>query len=91
MFTGLCIQWGAIGDVGVIINTMGGNNDTVIGGTVPQRIHSCLASLDQFLNQNNPVVSSFVLAEKKKKVQDSAVNQSVDVLAKIANILGKYF
>jgi fatty acid synthase len=55
---GLAIQWGAIGDVGVVLETMG-TNDTVIGGTLPQRINSCLAVLDQFLNQLQPVVSSF--------------------------------
>jgi hypothetical protein len=43
-------EWGAIGDVGVVLETMG-TNDTVIGGSLPQRINSCLAVLDQFLNQ----------------------------------------
>ena len=55
-FPGLAIQWGAIGDVGVVLDTMG-NNDTVVGGTLPQRITSCLSSLDTFLNQQHPVCS----------------------------------
>ncbi|MEQ2206927.1 hypothetical protein XENOCAPTIV_004875, partial [Xenoophorus captivus] len=60
---GLAVQWGAIGDVGVVLETMGGN-DTVIGGTLPQRITSCLEVLDFFLHQQQPVMSSFVLAER---------------------------
>ncbi|KAA8581129.1 hypothetical protein FQN60_002710 [Etheostoma spectabile] len=60
---GLAVQWGAIGDVGVVLETMGGN-DAVIGGTLPQRITSCLEVLDLFLCQQQPVMSSFVLAER---------------------------
>ncbi|GFU38618.1 fatty acid synthase [Nephila pilipes] len=55
---GLAIQWGAIGDVGLIQDTMG--SDVVIGGTVPQTIRSCLSVLDKFLQQNHPVVLSCV-------------------------------
>ncbi|XP_013778686.1 fatty acid synthase-like [Limulus polyphemus] len=62
-YPALAVQWGAIGDVGLVQETMGGN-DTVIGGTIPQRIVSCLAILDQFLQQSCPVVSSIVRAEQ---------------------------
>ncbi|KAL1471047.1 hypothetical protein MTO96_040149 [Rhipicephalus appendiculatus] len=55
---GLAIQWGAIGDVGVVHDTMG--NDVVVGGSVPQRIASCMEVMDCFLSQKHPVVSSFV-------------------------------
>jgi hypothetical protein len=82
---GLAIQWGAIGDVGVVLETMG-TNDTVIGGTLPQRINSCLAVLDQFLNQSQPVVSSFVPAEKQQAGGSSKSSQgNVDSL--LENIL----
>uniref|UniRef100_A0A8C7CZE9 Fatty acid synthase n=1 Tax=Oncorhynchus kisutch TaxID=8019 RepID=A0A8C7CZE9_ONCKI len=60
---GLAVQWGAIGDVGVVLETMGGN-DVVVGGTLPQRITSCLEVLDRFLCERRPVMSSFVLAER---------------------------
>lgn len=56
---GMAIQWGAIGDVGVVIDTLGDNN-TVIGGTLPQRMHSCLQALDILLQADTPVVASFV-------------------------------
>ena len=84
---GLSIQWGVIGDVGIVLDS-NGNNDTVIGGTLPQRITSCLGALDQFLNQSHPVVSSFVLAKKKSK---SSSDQSDNtILETIAHILGTF-
>lgn len=81
---GLAIQWGAIGDVGLILETMGGN-DTEVGGTLPQRMSSCLSTMDLFLQQPNAVVSSMVLAEKRKGAGDG--NQ-VSLTDAVANILG---
>jgi fatty acid synthase len=83
---GLAVQWGAIGDVGLILESMG-DNDTVIGGTLPQRISSCLAVLDTFLSQGHPVMSSFVQAEKKTKSADDGGSKT-DLVQSIANILG---
>lgn len=81
----LAIQWGAIGDVGIILDSMG-DNDTVIGGTLPQRMTSCLDTMDTFLTQTHPVMSSIVLAEKKKKNSDASGKG--DLVQSIANILG---
>merc|ERR1711934_1263479 len=83
---GLAVQWGAIGDVGIILDSMG-DNDTVIGGTLPQRMSSCLATLDTFLTQTHPVMSSFVLADKKTKASGDQGNKA-DLVQSIANILG---
>ncbi|CAG0925915.1 unnamed protein product, partial [Notodromas monacha] len=47
-FPGLAIQWGAIGDVGVVLDLLG-DNETIVGGTVPQRILSCLQALESLL------------------------------------------
>ncbi|XP_059765124.1 fatty acid synthase [Balaenoptera ricei] len=83
---GLAVQWGAIGDVGVVLETMG-TNDTVIGGTLPQRIISCMEVLDLFLNQPHPVLSSFVLAEKKAAAHGDGGSQQ-DLVKAVAHILG---
>ncbi|KAK9701631.1 Phosphopantetheine attachment site [Popillia japonica] len=80
---GLAIQWGAIGDVGLILETMGGN-DTEVGGTLPQRMSSCLATMDIFLQQPAPVVASMVLAEKRKTTNSNQVS----LIDAVANILG---
>uniref|UniRef100_A0A8C2CHT2 Fatty acid synthase n=1 Tax=Cyprinus carpio TaxID=7962 RepID=A0A8C2CHT2_CYPCA len=83
---GLAIQWGAIGDVGVVLETMGGN-DAVIGGTLPQRMSSCLEVLDRFLCQRRPVMSSFVLAEKVVVAKGEGSGQR-DLVEAVAHILG---
>ncbi|XP_025783452.1 fatty acid synthase [Puma concolor] len=83
---GLAIQWGAIGDVGIVLESMG-SNDTVIGGTLPQRIASCLEVLDLFLNQPHPVLSSFVLAEKKATAHNDSSGRQ-DPMEAVAHILG---
>lgn len=83
---GLAVQWGSIGDVGVVIETLG-DNDSVIGGTRPQRIASCLEVLDAFLGQPHPVLSSFVLAEKKAAARGDGDGQR-DLVKAVAHILG---
>uniref|UniRef100_A0A674ETQ4 Fatty acid synthase n=1 Tax=Salmo trutta TaxID=8032 RepID=A0A674ETQ4_SALTR len=82
---GLAVQWGAIGDVGVVLETMGGN-DVVVGGTLPQRITSCLEVLDRFLCERRPVMSSFVLAERSV-VKSEGTGQR-DLVEAVAHILG---
>ncbi|WKY15735.1 hypothetical protein Q1695_000877 [Nippostrongylus brasiliensis] len=82
-FPGIAIQWGAIGDVGVILENMGDNN-TVVGGTLPQRMPSCLASLDLFLSWNHPIVSSYIKADMGQKKASGGGN----LLQTIAHILG---
>ncbi|XP_034937434.1 fatty acid synthase [Chelonus insularis] len=81
---GLAIQWGAVGDVGLVLETMG-NNDTEVGGTLPQRMSSCLATMDVFLQQPHPVLASTVLVDRhKNKDGDSRVS----LLEAVGNILG---
>lgn len=87
LLAGLAVQWGAIGDVGIVLEAMG-TNDTVIGGTLPQRIASCMEVLDLFLNQPYAVLSSFVLAEKKAVAQGDGEAQR-DLVKAVAHILGE--
>lgn len=82
---GLAIQWGAIGDVGVVQDHMGGN-ETVVGGTLPQRIVSCLNAMDTFLLQQKPTVASLVLADKGGKKDGSG--KKVSLVEAVAHILG---
>ncbi|KAF2886168.1 hypothetical protein ILUMI_20005 [Ignelater luminosus] len=81
---GLAIQWGAIGDVGIVFETMVGN-DVEVMGTLPQRMPSCLATLDTFLRQSHAVESSLVLAEESKSARAAS---DISVVNAVANILG---
>ncbi|XP_068150522.1 fatty acid synthase [Drosophila tropicalis] len=82
-YPGTAIQWGAIGDTGLIMEHMG-NNDTVVGGTLPQRMNSCLDTIDFFLQQPHPVLASMVVAEKRKAEQSNRLS----LISTIANIMG---
>ena len=80
---GLSIQWGAIGDTGLVLENLG-DNDTVIGGTLPQRMASCLQTMDLFMQQPHAVLASMVIAEKRK----ADATGGVSLISCIANILG---
>lgn len=77
------IQWGAIGDTGLVIENLG-DNETIIGGTLPQRMTSCLQTMDLFMQQPHAVLASMVVAEKRKS--DSSSN--VSLVGCVVNILG---
>lgn len=82
-YHGLCIQWGAIGDVGVVAEQFGGN-DVVIDHTLPQRIPSCLDALDRLMQAEHAVVSSSVRVDNSK--QSSAGKSGL--FAQICHVLG---
>lgn len=59
------IQWGAVGEVGLVADMAEDKLDMEIGGTLQQRISSCLSELDTLLTTDDPIVSSMVVAEKR--------------------------
>ncbi|KAL1466283.1 hypothetical protein MTO96_042846 [Rhipicephalus appendiculatus] len=61
-------------------------DDATIAGTVPQRISSCIALMDLFLNQNHAVVSSCVKADATTEVN----RNKGGVMEVIARILGTF-
>ncbi|XP_052751948.1 fatty acid synthase-like [Galleria mellonella] len=80
----LAIQWGAIGDVGLVADMQYEDVQLEIGGTLQQRISSCLLALDKFLKQDEPIVSSMVVAEKK--AGSSNCGNIVEAVAQIMGI-----
>nr|XP_019551378.2 fatty acid synthase-like [Aedes albopictus] len=62
---GKAIQWGAIGEVGIVADMAEDRLDMEIGGTLQQRISSCLQELDRLLLSVDPIVGSMVVAEKR--------------------------
>lgn len=81
----LAIQWGSIGDVGIYAETMD-NKIFDVPDVVPQRLISCLETIDYFLQQPYPVVASTVLAEKQKSANND--NKVDHIIQNVANILG---
>ena len=93
----LAIQWGAIGDVGLIAE-----NDIVVGGTVPQRIVSCLKTLEHLMLKSTETLtmrdtaiwSTFVPAERiaYQPITGGAAAQintpTKNLVEIIANIIG---
>lgn len=65
-----------------------GNSSASIGGTLPQRMSSCLSTLDHFLWQPHAVLSSFVLAESTRGKADAA-SSSASLRDIVAHILGE--
>ncbi|KAH7949673.1 hypothetical protein HPB49_013646 [Dermacentor silvarum] len=80
---GLAIQWGPIGDVGVVHDVMGA--DVTVAGLMPQPINSCLAVLDYFLSQNHPVVSCFVKSSPSSTLDN---RDKRDLAQSVLHILG---
>ncbi|XP_020292481.1 fatty acid synthase-like [Pseudomyrmex gracilis] len=76
---GMAIQWGAIGDVGLVADMQQNNKELVISGTLQQRISSCLESLNNFLMQNRPIVSSMIVATRSK-VSGDIVHVVMDIM-----------
>ncbi|CAD6237321.1 GSCOCG00002249001-RA-CDS, partial [Cotesia congregata] len=79
----LAVQWGAVGDVGLVADMQEDNKELVIGGTLQQKITSCLQELNNFLMQSNPIVSSMVVAEKR-----AGTNGPLNVVETVLNIMG---
>lgn len=60
------LKQGAVGEVGLVADMAEDRIDMEIGGTLQQRISSCLAELDSLLtSDDDPVVASMVVAEKR--------------------------
>lgn len=72
------------GEVGLIVETMGGD-ESEVGGTVPQRIASCMTALGALLARPHAVAASMVLADKRR----APAAPSHDLLYAVANILGE--
>ncbi|XP_072750344.1 fatty acid synthase-like [Anoplolepis gracilipes] len=80
---GLAVQWGAVGDVGLVADMQEDDKEMVIGGTLQQKISSCIEKLEEFLLQEQPVVASMVVAEKR-----SDAFGACNIVETVANIMG---
>nr|XP_045622655.1 fatty acid synthase-like [Procambarus clarkii] len=80
---GVAVQWGGIGEVGILANTLG---NVEVGGTKPQSVRSVLESLDVLLLSGSSIVSSLCLATRNSTKADASGGASL--VKSVANILG---
>ncbi|XP_053662286.1 fatty acid synthase-like [Anopheles marshallii] len=81
---GKAIQWGAIGEVGIVADMQEDKIDMEIGGTLQQRLSSCIQVLDQLLTSSEPLVASMVVAEKRSS--SGGAKNIVEAVMNIMNI-----
>ncbi|CAG9806916.1 unnamed protein product [Chironomus riparius] len=77
------IQWGAIGEVGIVAELQEDNIEMEIGGTLLQRISSCIDELDTLMTAKSTVVSSMVVAEKrvKRSGKGGVINMLMNIMS----------
>ncbi|XP_077295535.1 fatty acid synthase-like [Arctopsyche grandis] len=81
----LAVEWGAVGEVGLVADMQEDHRELEIGGTLQQKISNCLRVLDQFLiHRKYPVLCSMVVAEKK--AGGSGCGTLVDTVSTIMGI-----
>ncbi|XP_055593802.1 fatty acid synthase-like [Uranotaenia lowii] len=74
------IQWGAVGDVGLVADMAEDKIDMEIGGTLQQRITSCLREMDYLLTSEYPLVASMVVAEKRLGTSKNAIEAVMNIM-----------
>ena len=89
--SGLAIQWGLIGEVGLVLDIHGMyKKDVKVAGTEPQSIRSCLSTLDQFLCEPHAVLSCFVPA-RESLTHRTGRSEKTSLREVVARILGSYY
>lgn len=83
---GKAIQWGAIGEVGLVYEMVNGNADVEIVGTLPQRIESCLCALDTLLKSPQAIVSSLVVPDKSNDLNPDSKLSLIKSIMKVMGI-----
>lgn len=81
---GKAIQWGAIGDVGMLADYQLKFLGKGIGGMLPQGITSCLDTLDILLTSPEPIVCSMIVDDKQ--MTDAKKGNVVDLILSIMGI-----
>lgn len=81
--SGKAIQWGAVGEVGLVSELTNYRLDIEIAGTLQQPISSCLSELDILLSSPEPIVQCMITADTTIK---SSKNSSI--IDSVMNIMG---
>ncbi|KAJ6642503.1 Fatty acid synthase [Pseudolycoriella hygida] len=80
---GKTIQWGAIGDVGMLRALYENNVRVGLRGILPKRMDSCLHALDELLKHSEPTVACTQMALKKHQT-----TKKLNLLESLCQIVG---
>ncbi|XP_072399714.1 fatty acid synthase-like [Diabrotica undecimpunctata] len=80
----LAIQWGPIGEVGVLQKL--GAEEKELLGLLPQKIESCLNSLERLMLDTHTIVSSVVPGKKHDKASMETTKKPIEAVAHILGI-----
>lgn len=83
---GKAIQWGAIGEVGLVAEMAQDKIDIEVAGTLQQRISSCLNVLDILMTSTQAIVSSIVVADKNNG--DVTHDDQLTLIKSVMKIMG---
>lgn len=83
-FPALAIQWGAIGDVGLIVETFGAE-DVIVSGTSTQNISSCLEVLDWLMKHPDCILTSY-MPGGATKITESKKDSATEAISKLIGI-----
>ncbi|CAD7955255.1 unnamed protein product [Amoebophrya sp. A120] len=85
--SGLSLQWGAIGDVGVL-SRANSKKTGLVDAVLPQEIQSCLQELEKLLASNSTGVHTVYLTPKRVKDDSTSNDSSVPLEQKVREIVG---
>ncbi|KAI1283698.1 Fatty acid synthase [Halotydeus destructor] len=81
---GLAVQWGVIGDVGLIADKSLNASQVASKGFSPQRIPSCLEVLDHLMARSDAVVTSYVSASP----ETIGAEGPTDIFKMVSSVMG---
>ena len=70
-----------------------GKSDVVVGGTIPQKLSSCLLKLEKFMLSSAAVVSSYIpaISSMEQGGGDKGTTRKASLLSSLCSVIGESF
>ena len=88
---GLSIQWGVVGDVGVVAENAVNNKEIILLGSRSQRMPSCFSTLDRLMQRKDIAVCLNLVKKKRRRDANGLARDtysSADLIKSICHIIG---
>ena len=68
-----------------------GKSDVVVGGTIPQKLSSCLLKLEKFMLSSAAVVSSYIpaISSMEQAGGDKGTARKASLLSSLCSVIGE--